>query len=352
MALSLQGWLNGLSASGVVISGCAIGLFCIYKSRKSNAKLLFYMGLLILCLGLTFLGNICDFLTIIFTGNNIDNSYGLVGILGWMWGIPAILIGMYIAAELLIPEKKWHIVGIYGVLGIIFELFLFLDTMGSFIFINPAKPGEDLIDEIAVVSSPVGIIAAIIFLSAFIFLGFGFLIKSIQSTEVIRKKFLFLSLGFIIWISCGAIESFIGPIITIFIVRIVMISSFWFMYLGLREEPEKIKKTPTKKEVKVEGDLFRISKRPDQITEEEVSISKEKKICLVCKGKAIGMTYICTECEAFYCVKCAQAISNLENSCWACDAPIDESKPVKPFKKEEEIEEIEISEKPQKKPKD
>jgi hypothetical protein len=41
-------------------------------------------------------------------------------------------------------------------------------------------------------------------------------------------------------------------------------------------------------------------------------------------------------------------MSNLENACWVCNAPIDPSKPVKPFKKE--TEKIEISEKPKKKP--
>jgi hypothetical protein len=89
--------------------------------------------------------------------------------------------------------------------------------------------------------------------------------------------------------------------------------------------------------------------KPEEITEEEISISKEKKICLVCKGDVSGINYICTECGAFYCMKCSQAISNLENACWACNTPIDESKPSKPYKEVEEEIEIEISEKPQKK---
>ena len=70
----------------------------------------------------------------------------------------------------------------------------------------------------------------------------------------------------------------------------------------------------------------------------------------MCKGDVSGINYICTECGAFYCMNCSQAISNLENACWACGTPIDESKPTKPYKKEEEVE-IEISEKPQKRPK-
>jgi len=78
--------------------------------------------------------------------------------------------------------------------------------------------------------------------------------------------------------------------------------------------------------------------RPQMITEEEVSISKEKKVCLVCKGKIGGfnLAFICTACDVIYCEKCARALVELENMCWACNAPINPSRPVKPFQKEEE----------------
>jgi len=101
----------------------------------------------------------------------------------------------------------------------------------------------------------------------------------------------------------------------------------------------------------VEGDIGvrGIFTKPEKVTEEEVSISKEKKICLVCKGKVLrNNIYLCPECSTFYCLKCSEALSNLENACWVCETPFDESKPVKLFKKEEEID-VEISEKPQKK---
>lgn len=88
--------------------------------------------------------------------------------------------------------------------------------------------------------------------------------------------------------------------------------------------------------------------RPQKLTEDEVSISKEKKICLVCKGRVLGITLICRECEAFYCEKCFRALSDLENACWACDTALDESKPLKIAKKEEE-KEVEIEAEPHKK---
>jgi hypothetical protein len=85
--------------------------------------------------------------------------------------------------------------------------------------------------------------------------------------------------------------------------------------------------------------------RPKKLTEEEVTFYKEQKICMVCKGKAIGFNiFICSKCDALYCKKCAQKLSDLENACWACDEPFDASKPSTPFrkvkddKKEEELE--------------
>jgi len=77
--------------------------------------------------------------------------------------------------------------------------------------------------------------------------------------------------------------------------------------------------------------------KPKHITEEEVMFHREKKICLVCKGKVGGFnTFICTNCDALYCQNCATHLSNLENQCWVCDTPFDESKPSKPYPKEKE----------------
>ena len=87
------------------------------------------------------------------------------------------------------------------------------------------------------------------------------------------------------------------------------------------------------------------------VSDKRVSVYKERKMCLVCKGAIEGFNnYICPKCDSIYCEKCAQALIELENMCWSCELPIDKSKPVKPYKEEEKVD-IEISEKPQKKPK-
>lgn len=78
-----------------------------------------------------------------------------------------------------------------------------------------------------------------------------------------------------------------------------------------------------------------------QITKEKIKVHRERKVCLVCKGEILGYTYIC-QCDAVYCQNCAQALTDLENVCWVCNAPIDTSKPTKPYK-EEKMEETDTT---------
>ncbi|MHA2010172.1 MAG: tetratricopeptide repeat protein [Promethearchaeota archaeon] len=73
-----------------------------------------------------------------------------------------------------------------------------------------------------------------------------------------------------------------------------------------------------------------------QVSEEKVSVSKEKKICLVCRGEVLRFLFICL-CGAIYCENCVQALINLENACWVCDMPIDDLKPTIPSAEEDRI---------------
>lgn len=71
--------------------------------------------------------------------------------------------------------------------------------------------------------------------------------------------------------------------------------------------------------------------KPDIITEEDIALHKERKICIVCKSKVSGILYLCPKCETLYCTKCQEALSKMENMCWVCNYPFEESKPIKPL---------------------
>ena len=228
-------WIDGLTASGVVIFGVIFGFFFMYKSRKSQANILLYLGLANLLAGLTFLGVFLDFLFVLFIHTNLNNSFGLVGILSYIWLPPAVITAIHIGEKLLIPKAKWYVVSIFIILGIIFEIIIFLMPSSSFKFIPPATLGGGLIDYNLNIFSFAGLLMAVFLLTVIILLSIGFLIKAIQSSGVLRKKFFLISMGSLCFCVFGLLEGLVVPGFTIIIVRIGYLSSFWLMYYGLKD---------------------------------------------------------------------------------------------------------------------
>ena len=236
MALSTIGWVDGITASGVLLIGCILGLIFIYKSRKLEADVLLHIGLVTIFAGLAFLGVFVDFLIVLSTGNNIDNSTGIVGLLSYIWIAPFIIMAIYIGAELMFPEKKWYITIVYAILMIIFEVLIFLDPVGSFNFVPPkGGSGTALIDYNVKLTSPAGILMIIFIVSTVIFLGLMTLIKAIQSTGELRKKFLLLAIGMFLYAIFGFMESLTELGFLLIPVRIGYISGPIFMYFALKD---------------------------------------------------------------------------------------------------------------------
>ncbi|MFX1454937.1 MAG: hypothetical protein ACFFDB_06135 [Promethearchaeota archaeon] len=337
--LSNISWIHGISAIFVIIIRCSFGFFLMYKSRKTGAKLLFYTGLAIALVSFQYFNITNDFLTILLTGNNSNLPDLVQFFISWMWPPLSAVIVLYIATELLFPEKKWYFIPIYLILLSIVYLAFIIDPAGNTEWIYPSVPGEDLIEGYVVSGSVSSLAIYIMMFFTIAFNIIGTFVKGVQSTDLIRKKFWALSLGWGLSILFVMLEGYSPPGAYSVLIKLGMISSLWFLYYGLREEPEKSIREITEKDIKVEEGLFRLIQRPTDITEEEVSISKEKKICLICKGKVGGISFICTECGSFYCETCVQALITLENVCWVCNTPIDPSKPSQPYKKKKETRE-------------
>ena len=337
LMLSVEGWLNGLTAIGIFVFGWLMGIYFIYQSRKTKAKLLAYLSILLILIVTIFVGVFMDFLTILLTGTiNYPLSYeDLRNFFIFILAAFISFLGSYIGTDLLAPKKKWYVLSLIIIIATVYSLFILFDPEGSITMVYPEIPGEDLSLAHLSTGSPAYILGLIMALSVLVFNESGFLIKALNSIGIIRKKFILLSIGFFFLSAMMLIEATISTIFILIFTRIIMIISFWIMYLGLREEPEKPQETITK-EVRVEGGLIRLTKRPDHITEEEVTFHKEKKICLVCKGKLSRSLYLCPKCDALYCDNCAQALANLENVCWVCDEPLDEAKPTKVMELEED----------------
>ncbi|MGV9172317.1 MAG: hypothetical protein ACOC35_07100 [Promethearchaeia archaeon] len=232
--LSFIGWLDGLTAAGVILFGLIVGILSFYHARKLEAELLAVAGLTIFFVGLLWLGPFTDFLHCLILNRNLDNSFGLYGLLSYTWVAPALICAMYIGAELLIPDKKCPIFSIYIILGIFFELFLYLDTAKSFIFVEPSAPGEDLIDSSFIIGSPTFILIATFLISVLIFNGIGFFKKGRESIGAVRKKFYLLSGGFSLFSIAAAFDSLVAPGAALALVRIAVIISAYLMYKGLK----------------------------------------------------------------------------------------------------------------------
>ena len=233
--LTLIGWIDGLTASFVVVFGFLFGLFFIYKSKKTDVKILISLGLATLFAGLAFLGVFLDFVTVLISNVNIDNTHGIVGILSYIWLPPAIITAIYIGAKLLMPKKKWIILSLFGLLGIFFEVIIFLDPFAAFNFDDPLIPGTLLIDYNTIIDSIAGILMAFFLLSTLILLGVGFILKAFQSSGVLKKKLLLLSLGAIFFCVFGLLEGLTAPGLMVIFVRLGYLASFWFMYYGLKD---------------------------------------------------------------------------------------------------------------------
>ena len=234
MALSPIGWLNGLTISCVFLFSVIFGLFAIYKARKTHSNPLLYLGLTYFFAGLIFTGDFVDFITVLMTQTNIDNSSGIIGLINWMWFPGVAIFGMFFGAELILPKKKWTIFTIYLILGIIFDVLLFYDPSSALTYTTPDPLGSDLINDSLVFESIVSILALVFLLSILILDGIGFLRKGIQGTGIIRRKFYYLSLGAFLYIMGGILDGLFDPGPSTIFIRAAMIISPILFYLGVK----------------------------------------------------------------------------------------------------------------------
>ena len=230
--VSFIGWIDGLTATLIIISSVSFGLISLYKSVKLKAKLLSVAGIAMILVGFLWLGPTVDLFLVLLTGSNIS-PFSTYSILSYLWVAPAIVCSIYLGGELIFPKRKWIFVGIFIVLGVIFEYFLWFQTTDSFTWILD-NPGEDLIDASFVRTHPTFLMVAVFLVAALIFLGIGFFIKAKQATGDLRKKFFYLGLGFTIFVLCGALDSILTIPLAIGFVRVIMSSFAVWMYLGLR----------------------------------------------------------------------------------------------------------------------
>ncbi|MFW9879810.1 MAG: hypothetical protein ACFFG0_42595 [Candidatus Thorarchaeota archaeon] len=235
MPIGFEGLLDGITASLIVFSSVIFGLYSLYKSIKLKAKLLTIAGLVMILVGFLWLGPTTDFFIKLIWDTNITPRVIYV-FLSYTWVAPALFFSMWLGGELLIPKYKWLLVGIFIVLGGLFEYFLWTDPLpplGSFGFID-VRFTDGIIDADFNRTHPTFIMVAVFLIASLVFLGIGMAVKAKQATGTLRRKFTYLSIGFIIFVVCAALDSILTLPLTIGIVRVVMASFSVWMFLGLK----------------------------------------------------------------------------------------------------------------------
>ena len=348
MVLSTYGWIDGITSTIILFFGVIMAIHLYYKWKMTRMQTHILMAFMMLFCGLMYLGVFLDFLAVLLTDHNIKNDQGQVALLSYVWYPILLTLTLSFFADILMPKKKYYFIIPFSMLSIFFYVAIFSDTSGSFNFEYPQTPGNALINYSLNSLSMAGLYAMMGITIGVIFMVFGLIPKCFKFKGEIRRKYLDIIIGILlIWIG-GLTEVLLETGFLYIIFRGLYIFGYYLYYLGLqpiKEYSDDQESTPTSTFFTEKLGISFI--KPKNITEEEVSVSKEKKICLVCKGKISGHNYVCSECETFYCNKCYNALTNLENACWACDTQLDKSKPIKSFKKEEEVE-VEISEKAKK----
>ncbi|TFF96279.1 MAG: hypothetical protein EU547_06595 [Promethearchaeota archaeon] len=241
---NLFGLLDGITAGIIVITGALFGALSFYHAKKLGAKLLYYAGILVIVVGFLWLGPFTEFLSVLFFSTNIPGE--VYGWLSYFWVAPGITLAMYIGGELLAPDKKKLILAIFIILGIIFELWIFLFPNGNTEYglgIFPIldwgtfeweAPAADGLINTGFNMSLAYILVFIFLISVLIFDAIGFGLKAKQSTGELRRKFTYLSIAFTIFFVCGLLDSVIPVGLLTGIVRGVMATFAIWTYLGLK----------------------------------------------------------------------------------------------------------------------
>ncbi|TFG23993.1 MAG: hypothetical protein EU529_05695 [Promethearchaeota archaeon] len=352
-------WINGFSALALVSASFIFAFYFVYIYWKTKNNILLNGAILGIACAFGWMGITLSFLSVVIYGYNLPGLKLSVNILSYSTMPIGSMAILNIAWEMLLPPKhKKKVLMAIGIFSIFYYIVLFM-TFNSAVVCPDVPPGEIYDDWLSSEELPYYLIYVLISGITIIF-AIGILRFFKVVIGDLRKRAIWIIIATPIMGSCILLDT---VIITdamfqdlLFIVRFLMIVSLFCTYKGFKPPEEKI--IDSIKEDRVD-DVRRsaiermFASRPEKITEEEIKFYKEKTICLVCRKEETGFInlFICPECKALYCEKCARALIKLENACWACNEAIDKSKPVKLPEKEEEkviVEEKKTKKKPTK----
>ncbi|MHA1337136.1 MAG: hypothetical protein ACTSPW_15580 [Promethearchaeota archaeon] len=231
--LNLYGWINGISASAIVLFSSLFSIIMLFKAKRNKSKLLLYGSLMGFFAGMLWLGPSIDFFSILLTGNNLPNGL-IYGLLTFIWAAPAFIASMYVGGELMLKENKTKLLILSYIIGFFYEVLLIFD-LNNAVVNEPNPEGYELYDVSINLSHPILFLCIIMFGLLLVLDGIGTLKTAINTSGIIRKRFFYLSSAFFLFVFIAFVDGFliINPII-LAIVRFCMIFVAWLIYLSLQ----------------------------------------------------------------------------------------------------------------------
>jgi hypothetical protein len=331
MELNLIELLQGIFSLIFVILVIFVGISIIYRYFEYKKREFLLIGIGWIGLAGGWLPDAISFLMIVLMNNPLNKeAYFIIGVaflpvfmIIWLTGI----------MDILTTEKKRIIMIFINIMVVSYEIifwyFLITDSSQIGTFLGPFQVEyHPLID-----------LYLLLLILMVTITGILIARHSLRSENVEIKLKGKLLLGAFVSFFIGAISDVFVPLspITVVITRCILILGAILFYFGFLS---RVSESETQED-EVQEFLQLISKhKRENLTEEEVTFYREQKICLVCRGKVSGLLYLCPNCNALYCFKCAKALSNLENACWICETAIDSSKPVKIVKETKYSEDV------------
>ncbi|MCF2139605.1 MAG: hypothetical protein K9W44_06085 [Candidatus Lokiarchaeota archaeon] len=242
MALSLQTYLNGITAWIIVIIGFTYYVVFLVKYFQRKKPLLPYVSLAALCLGTFYLGPGITFLKLVFTGTNLDPT--LYFMISYTLNPVGTLIVVYLGFSIFQPKYKNQASYFYLILLAVYWVFMFVWPENAFETIA----GEEMLD--TNLAGVIRIITAFNILTVLLVVSTGFIRLAIKMKKKGAPKgdvtqLFMIGFGWLLFVIGAITDAIIPASLFYFIIagRIVMAIGYFMIFEGfMPPKQEKISK--------------------------------------------------------------------------------------------------------------
>jgi len=227
MDLLLETYLNGISATCVLLTGFYFGIRFIIHYNSLKKPLLPLVAGLGFGLAIFYLGPTTSFFSLLITGENINGV--LYGYLSYFTMPLTLTLAMYLGFDIFKPAWKKGIMIIFSIFTVLWWMSFILFQELVFEFETPAEGALMYISFVIPIGLPM---IGLAILSALLMLGGGFLsiARKIEDKKK-RRKSLFLAFGWMLFAIAGILDTFLTGNLIPF-ARLTMLIGYFLIFAG------------------------------------------------------------------------------------------------------------------------